>query len=350
MVRCLIAPGGARRGGAAGRRAIRKAPCQIDILTGIGHGTIDPAAVMNASVETLKPNRTLLKVCTRSAPARRRIMLAMCRRVALAAAMAVALILALMASPAAAIIGGTDDTANRFANVGALQAHVEDDWPIFCSGTLVAENVVLTSAHCVDFFTAPVGDPENLGIDDIRVSFDVAPDEDSTYYFVDRIVIHPDWLTAPAGRGNSKHLFLGPGHEDVALVFLTEDVSGVTPAPVADAGYLDTLDLTSETFTVVGYGTDAFVTGSALSPKAVTILDGVRSFKDVTVITTHDAFPDRFVKITASVCFGDSGGPLFHEGTVVGLNAWTFSARCAGPNLEYRLDAPEAQEFLDTYL
>jgi Trypsin len=97
--------------------------------------------------------------------------------------------------------------------------------------------------------------------------------------------------------------------------------------------------LKSETFTVVGYGTDAFITGSAASPKAITIFDGIRSYRDVTAIAGLDAFPDRFLKITAGVCFGDSGGPLFHEGTLVALNTWTFSYRCAGPNLEYRVDS-----------
>ena len=98
------------------------------------------------------------------------------------AAMVTALLVAFTASPAAAVIGGTDDTVNRYANVGALQLRLDDDeWAIFCSGTLVAPDIVLTAAHCTDFFTAAVG-AEGLGPDDLRVSFDVAPDEDSTYY------------------------------------------------------------------------------------------------------------------------------------------------------------------------
>jgi hypothetical protein len=45
-----------------------------------------------------------------------------------------------------------------------------------------------------DALPAAVGDPEELGPDDLRVSFDPAPDEDSAYYIADHIVIHPDWL------------------------------------------------------------------------------------------------------------------------------------------------------------
>jgi hypothetical protein len=44
------------------------------------------------------------------------------------------------------------------------------------------------------------------------------------------------------------------------------------------------------------------------------------------------------------------GRAAVHGDTVVALNSWTFSARCAGPNLEYRVDSPAAQEFLETYL
>ena len=275
------------------------------------------------------------------------------RKSRVAAAVAgTAMLLLTATAPAAAVIDGTTDTSNSFPNVGGLQLQFEGEWFDFCTGTLVAPNVVLTAAHCTAFFDGDVGDPDALGPDDWRVSFEADPDENSTYYGADHFVVHPDWLANQVGPGggNSKMSFLKDGMEDIALVFLAEDVDSVTPAPVADAGYLDGLDLTSETFTVVGYGTDEYITGSGASPMAITVYDGARSYKDVSVITEHDLFPDRFVKITKSVCFGDSGGPLFHEGTLVALNAWTFSYRCDGPNLEYRVDSAPAQSFLDANL
>jgi Trypsin len=254
--------------------------------------------------------------------------------------------LLLVAAPARAVIGGTSDTANTYANVGVLQLHVGNDWFDFCSGTLVRPDVVLTAAHCTDFLV-DVG-PDGFGPADLRISFD--PAGDAPYAMVDHIVVNPDWFTAGPCIGNSKLRCLAPPHEDIALVFLDAPVAGITPAPIAGPGYLDGLDLKSETFTVVGYGTDAFITGSAASPKAITVFDGVRSYRQVNPIPAQDAFPDRFLKITQGVCFGDSGGPLFHGGTVVALNTWTFSYRCDGPNLEYRVDSAPAQEFLNANL
>jgi trypsin len=266
-----------------------------------------------------------------------RLILGSARRVAAAAIVTVLLV----AAPAGAVVGGTSDTTNQFANVGALQLHIGPNWFDFCSGTLVREDVVLTAAHCTDFLVEE--GPDGFGPDDLRVAF--AFDGNGAFATVDHIVVPSAWFAAGPCFGNSKHACLEPGHEDLALVFLDGPVVGITPAAIAGAGYLDTLDLKSETFTVVGYGTDAYITGSAAAPKAITLFDGIRSYRDVSALPAVDAFPDRFLKVTKSVCFGDSGGPLFHGRTIVALNTWTFSYRCDGPNFEYRIDSAPAQAF-----
>ena len=267
-------------------------------------------------------------------------------RAAATVAIVAATIAVLLVGPAGAVLNGTPDTANRFSNVGSLQINVGPDWFQFCSGTLVRPNVVLTAAHCTDFLV-DVG-PDGFGPDHLRITFD--PEQDGPYSTVDRISVHPDWFTQPGGNGNSKHGFLSPPAEDIALVFLDAPVAGITPAPIAGPTYLAGLNLKKATFTAVGYGVDGFITGSLLSNHPFVEDDGIRSYRDVTVITEHDAFPDRFLKITQSVCFGDSGGPLMHNGTVVALNTWTFSTRCTGPNLEYRVDSTAARTFLNANL
>ena len=39
------------------------------------------------------------------------------------------------------IVNGTDDTQNRYPNVGAMVVHMNGQWTALCSGTLVSPTV-----------------------------------------------------------------------------------------------------------------------------------------------------------------------------------------------------------------
>jgi hypothetical protein len=69
-------------------------------------------------------------------------------------------------------------------------------------------------------------------------------------------------------------------------------VAGIEPAAIPDdVGMLDELNLTGETFTAVGYGVQGFVTGSAMSRAPIVLDSGNRNYKNVSVITRHEASP-----------------------------------------------------------
>ena len=163
---------------------------------------------------------------------------------------------------------------------------------------------------------------------DWRISFDADQDENSTYYMADHFVMHPDWLAPRPGRAAATRSTRSSRRAWRTSRWSTSARTSTASSAGADGrrgllgGHRPEPRRRSRWS---GYGTDEYITGSAASPKAITVYDGARSYRDVSVITTHDLLPDRFLKITAGVCFGDSGGPLFHDGTVVALNTWTFS-------------------------
>ena len=267
---------------------------------------------------------------------------------ALLASCAAAILFGTYATPATAVVGAQVDTANVYANVGHLEYEFEGDWFTGCSGTLVALDVVLTAAHCVAGSATDVIPPELVRVNfNPSLSFPSDP-ADPLAYGVVEVLVPPTLAFSDQAGGNGKTTLAEPW-DDIALLRLAGDVAGISPAPMAGPDYLDGLNLRNETFTAVGFGINGFAIGSAPS-RAKSIIEFLhRSYADVQVLG-HDAYPDRYLKISAANCFGDSGGPLFHGQTVVAITIWTNSARCEGAGLDYRLDAPAAQALLEAIL
>jgi len=254
-------------------------------------------------------------------------------------------ILALAAAPAQAIVGGELDGDNH-PNVGMVCIDLGGEhWGFMGTCTLVGEDVVLTAAHVVDWVVR-----EGAEVEKVFVTFDSLVSDAATRYYAESIDINDLWWTKPARMGKSG--YLGPGNEDEALVRLMEPVEGITPAKIVAADGLSGLDLKSSSFTVVGFGLVGIVSGNYLTvvlgrnPNTQMLFIDGRHYKEVSVITEHDLFADRYVKITASLGMGDSGGPLFYKGVEVAINAAGLGWKCIAPNYSYRLDAPLAHDFL----
>jgi len=294
------------------------------------------------------------------------------RKIVLAMVLCLALVslAAIAAAPAAAVIGGQQDTDNQFSNVG-----MKLEWDLWVPGqlgfagscTLIKNDadgvVAMTAAHAL----LPL-DAQTLA--KTQITFDPLTDYDwfmtiptlpgtVETYGVTAAVLHPGFDVDTPYRANSKESAIGPGREDVALMWLDRQVvlpgttTPVEPAPIVGLGGLDVPDLKNETFTAVGYGLNDFLVGSILSSyaggRAVATWNG-RNHKEVSVIAEGGVFADRFLTVTNSVSAWDSGGPLFRDGTIVGVHSAVQSARNASPGYCYRLDTASAQDFVNYWL
>lgn len=254
---------------------------------------------------------------------------------------AAAALLLVSAVPAGAIVYGSPDTENQFANVGALIGEFDVDGEpmkfIVCTGTLVDPEVFLTAAHC-------------LFAERMWVSFDsdlatvppygaVAASEpliDGT------TVAHPNAFCC----GSNDSFDIG--------VVLLDDPVGIAPAPVVGPnaiGEMSSNELRSTTFTAVGYG--AVRETRVTAWQALVDPEGVRSYATQSALSLTKAWLTLSMNQATGdggTCYGDSGGPHFlPDGTIASITV-TGDIFCKATDKTYRLDTPAAQEFLAEFL
>src|SRR4051794_32040361 len=252
----------------------------------------------------------------------------MYRILAAATALTVALVLAVAAG---AITYGSPD-GNDHPEVGALlaaKAYSDGTWE-YCTGTLIAPNVVLTAAHCDDGRTR------------VAVTFDSSYNvKGGTEY----------WGTF---HGDPAYDQAQSDPHDLAVIVLDKTVRGIAPARLPKARSLGALPHDQQ-FTSVGYGAQTVTMGAG---GATFHYADIRYAAVGTLNSTNAAWLRISMNPATGdggTCYGDSGGPNFlgagaGETDIVAATTITGDFVCRATNVTYRTDTPSARAFLAGYV
>ena len=149
---------------------------------------------------------------------------------------------------------------------------------------------------------------------------------------------------------------------DVGIVELTERVP---KKAVSEYGQLPTVgevdDLRVKTYVdLVSYGVQYQVTprneGGPYEAWRGTL---TRYFAQAQLLSGEFSISDRFLETTANsaqgkggTAFGDSGGPVFKEGTstILAITSFGANSNCAGTGYYYRIDQPDVLSFIGEFL
>jgi hypothetical protein len=267
----------------------------------------------------------------------------------------------LAATPSAAITSGVPDTQHR--NVGAMLLDFDPDGTgpesamriPACSGSLLAANLFLTAAHCVD-----VVDTFQDQVEQVLVSFDsdLRPDEATGAVDPANVIVVTDLAAHPAFRCS-----LSTCYDDIGVLTLASSPSGISPIELPTLGFLDQQaaggGLRGHIFVNVGYGLTS-VDRSLLSPTVTATTDGLRrmSTSPFMALTMNQLLLLENVSATGQggTCAGDSGGPKFYEAIPGVLSnlvvAITTSGDpvCRSLSQNQRLDTASARSFLDDFV
>lgn len=263
--------------------------------------------------------------------------------------------LAFIAAPAQASTGGTPDGE---AHPGvAMIAFYDATGRYRCSAALVSPTVLLTAAHCTDGvlgkvlvdFDSVIAEkgPSPLPVAGVPGAGYTGEELAAAGFRSGTANTHPDY---------SDFTDLNTWN-DLGVVVLDAPVTDRPVYPIAPAGTLGSIlpgDLAKLTVTAVGYGTE--VRKAASGPQKPTPMSYplIRrsvdmSFQklDTQVFQTHGNV--NTPQETGGTCFGDSGGPVFLDGVIVGVTSYGMTEVCRGIGGYQRVDIAASQDFLAVF-
>ena len=259
-----------------------------------------------------------------------------------------------MQGPAGAVTGGKLDGESH-PQAGFIMAPAPEGGFYFCSGSLIAPNVVLTAGHCTSLFT-------DIGATEVFVSFDPAITEDSNFYSSYEWYTHPGYVDADWPFTVDVGVLILDAWLDLPLAFL--------PDPYLLDTYIPDQGASRQQFVDVGYGQTGVETGGG-PPVPYFPLERRQSSQryhpggNSEMLGVIHGLTDLMLMLKAnpssrhgSGCGGDSGGPIFlgDTATVVAVHTGGYRLGFDGAlcgrlsSLNHRIDTPVVLDWLYEFL
>jgi hypothetical protein len=255
-----------------------------------------------------------------------------------------------MVAVVGAITWGQPD-GNGHPHVGTLLYRRVNGLYYSCTGTLLSPTVMLTAGHCV----------EDSGVENLQTWVNFDPEitfEGRSNYPSLIAYLDAEWIKTkdviPHPQYNDYMEF--PNTYDVGIVILAKPVYTSTYGKLPPLGFLDTLvkgeGKEAKRFKAVGYGSQGILPPVDVDEYARYV--GNTYLMELNSARTGDRQSATFTNNPGQdggTCFGDSGGPLFHQDSnVIGAVVSFGYTPCIGVDYQYRIDTPDAQNFIKKYL
>ena len=258
--------------------------------------------------------------------------------------------LALLFTTSVLAAWGGEPDGNQHPMVGALFFDFDEDGQITmfdldCSGSYAGvskdglHDVFLTAAHCLAF-TPSIGSPPAF------ISFDNDLSDS-----VSGVIQAEDYTWNPKFGHD-----MGDLHDLGVVLLPAGSVSGIQPVELPPAGYMSDLlkkgALKDLDVDAVGYGVIPRWKQAGGPQFSFT---GLRNMAKINVIglTKANVLYNMNADATGDggVCFGDSGSPQILAGTRMIISVTSGGdGLCRAHNYNYRLDTPQARQFLGQFL